>query len=131
VQAPPQPPVKPARPDPVDMAALENIRTLSRDGGDALVNKVVAAYISDSPRQLAALRQAIKGGDADTLRRVAHSLKSASANVGASRVAALCRDLEQIGRAGAVDGAAPLFADMEREYLSVRQSLHALLEKET
>ncbi|OON63666.1 hybrid sensor histidine kinase/response regulator [Massilia sp. KIM] len=128
---PPRPPVQAARQDPVDMAALENIRALSREGGDALVNKVVAAYISDSPRQLAALRQAIKGGDADALRRVAHSLKSASANVGASRVAALCRDLEQIGRAGGVDGAAPLFADMERDYLSVRQSLHALLEKET
>ena len=125
--APPQP----ARHDPVNLAALDNIRALSRAGGDALVQKVVAAFVGDTPRHLAALRQSLAAGDAEALRRIAHSLKSASANIGAARLAALCRDLEQCGRAGKVDGAAPLFAEMEREFLSVRESLNALLEKET
>ena len=128
---PPSPPSSPSRHDPVNLAALENIRALSRDGGDALVHKVVAAYVQDTPRHLAALRQSLAGSDAEGLRRIAHSLKSASANIGAARLAALCRDLEQLGRAGRVDGAAPLFADMEGEFLSVRESLHTLLEKET
>ena len=125
--APPQP----ACHDPVNLAALDNIRALSRAGGDALVQKVVAAFVGDTPRHLAALRQSLAAGDAEALRRIAHSLKSASANIGAARLAALCRDLEQCGRAGKVDGAAPLFAEMEREFLSVRESLNALLEKET
>ena len=125
--APPQP----ACHDPVNLAALDNIRALSRAGGDALVQKVVAAFVGDTPRHLAALRQSLAAGDAEALRRIAHSLKSASANIGAARLAALCRDLEQCGRAGKVDGAAPLFAEMEREFLSVRESLYALLEKET
>ena len=33
--------------------ALDNIRALSRDGGDALVQKVIAAYVGDTPRHLA------------------------------------------------------------------------------
>ncbi|MBQ5950326.1 response regulator, partial [Massilia sp. ST3] len=119
------------RHDAVNLAALENIRALSRDGGDALVQKVVAAFVADTPRHFSSLRQSLAGSDAEGLRRVAHSLKSASANIGAARMAALCRDLEQLGRAGSVAGAAPLFADMESEFLSVRESLHALLEKET
>ncbi|WP_306394397.1 response regulator [Telluria beijingensis] len=127
----PTPAPAPPQDDPVDRAALRKIRALSRDAGDVLVQKVVNAYVGDTPRHLQALRQAVDGRDADQLRRIAHSLKSASANIGAARLAVLCRDLEQLGRAGSIDGAASLLADMEREYQSVRQSLHALLEKES
>jgi len=127
----PTPVPAPAPGDPVNRAALENIRALSRDGGDALVQKVINAYMGDTPRHLNALRQAVNAREAEHLRRIAHSLKSASANIGAARLAALCRDLEQLGRAGGVDGAASLLADVEREFQSVRQSLHALLEKES
>ena len=129
--APPPPPAPPPPDDPVDRAALEKIRALSRDAGDVLVQKVINAYVGDTPRHLQALRQAATTRDADSLRRIAHGLKSASANIGAARLAAACRDLEQLGRSGSVDGAASLLADMEREFQSVRQSLHAMLEKES
>ena len=128
---PSPPPLPPPQNDPVDRAALENIRALSRDAGDALVQKVINAYVGDTPRHLQALRQALTTRDAESLRRIAHGLKSASANIGAARLAAACRDLEQLGRGGSVDGAAPLLAEMEREFHSVRQSLHAMLEKES
>ncbi len=117
--------------DAVNRTALDNIRALSRDGGDALVQKVVAAYMGDTPRHLATLRQAIAGEDPGSVRRVAHSLKSASANVGAAHLAALCKELESLGRAESVLGADRILTDMEREFQSVRQSLHAMLEKET
>jgi len=131
---PPVPPPAPAQAppdDPLNRAALEKIRALSRDAGDVLVQKVINAYMGDTPRHLHGLRQAVNARDAGNVRRIAHGLKSASANIGAARLAVLCRDLEQLGRNGNVDGAASLLADMEREFQSVRQSLHALLEKES
>jgi CheY-like chemotaxis protein len=115
----------------VNRTALDNIRALSRDGGDALVQKVVAAYMGDTPRHLATLRQAVNGIDPGSVRRVAHGLKSASANIGATRLATLCKDLEQLGRADTVVGADRILTDMEQEFQSVRHSLHAMLEKET
>ncbi|CAN7487387.1 response regulator [Massilia sp. LjRoot122] len=115
----------------VNRVALDNIRALSRDGGDALVQKVIAAYVGDTPRHLATLREAVDGMDAGSVRRVAHSLKSASANVGAARLATLCKELEQLGRADTVIGADRILADMEHEFQTVRHSLHAMLEKET
>ncbi|MEN3277640.1 MAG: two-component system, sensor histidine kinase and response regulator [Massilia sp.] len=117
--------------DVINAAALDKIRALSRAGGDALVQKVVAAYVGDTPQHLHALRQAVDGSDADTVRKVAHSLKSASANVGADTLARLCKDLEQLGRSAAVTGAADLLSDMEHEFQAVRHSLNAMLEKET
>jgi signal transduction histidine kinase/DNA-binding response OmpR family regulator/HPt (histidine-containing phosphotransfer) domain-containing protein len=113
--------------DVINARALENIRALSQQGGDALVRKVIAAYVGDVPQHLRTLRQAVGGEDADTLRRVAHSLKSASANVGAETLAHLCKDLEQMGRNASVKGAATLLTDMEEEFQAVRQSLNAML----
>ncbi|WP_229508066.1 Hpt domain-containing protein [Massilia sp. Dwa41.01b] len=117
--------------DVINAAALEKIRALSRDGGDALVQKVIAAYVGDTPRHLATLRRAATSQDADTVRRVAHSLKSASANVGADAFARLCRELEQLGRAASVEGAATLVTGLEQQFPAVRHSLNAMLEKET
>jgi signal transduction histidine kinase/DNA-binding response OmpR family regulator/HPt (histidine-containing phosphotransfer) domain-containing protein len=117
--------------DIINARALENIRALSQQGGDALVQKVIQAYVGDAPQHLRTLRQAVGGQDADTIRRVAHSLKSASANVGAETLARLCKDLEQMGRNASVTGAATLLTDMEEEFQAVRQSLNDLLVKET
>ena len=115
----------------INRAALDNIRALSRDGGDALVQKVIGAYVGDTPQHLRTLRHAIAGLDPDNVRRVAHSLKSASANVGAHKLAELCKEMEQLGRSETVEGAELLLTDMEQEFQAVRHSLNAILEKET
>ncbi|WP_313178096.1 response regulator [Massilia sp.] len=115
----------------INGAALDKIRALSRDGGDVLVQKVINAYVGDVPQHLRTLRQAIGGFDAVTVKRIAHSLKSASANVGAEALAGLCKDLEQLGRADTIEGADALLTDMEHEFQAVRHSLNAMLEKET
>jgi len=117
--------------DVVNRTALEKIRMLSRERGDALVQKVIAAYVDDTPQQLSTLRRAIDGMDTGNVRRIAHTLKSASANVGADSLAALCKAMEHLGRADTTEGADSLLTNMEQEFQAVRDSLTALLEKET
>jgi two-component system, sensor histidine kinase and response regulator len=116
----------------INRTALDNIRALSADGGDALVQKVIAAYVDDTPQHLQNLRRAIAGEDPGSVRKVAHSLKSASANVGAQKLAQLCKEMEHLGRADTTEGASGILTDMEQEFQAVRHSLTALLEeKET
>ncbi|SDC90978.1 Signal transduction histidine kinase [Massilia sp. PDC64] len=115
----------------INRVALDKIRALSRDRGDALVQKVIAAYVDDTPQQLRTLRSAIDGLDTGNVRRIAHTLKSASANVGAEALAALCKELEHLGRADTTEGADAILNDMEQEFQAVRHSLTAILEKET
>lgn len=117
--------------DAINRLALDRIRALSRERGDALVDKVIAAYVDDTPQQLSTLRRAIHGLDTDKLRRIAHTLKSASANVGAETLAALCKEMEHLGRAATTAGADEILSDMEQEFQAVRHSLTAILEKET
>ena len=116
--------------DVINMHALENIRALSPERGAALVQRVVAAYVDDTPQHLRTLRQAVSSLDTGSLRKVAHSLKSSSANVGAEALAQMCKEMENLGRTDSTAGASGILTDMEHEFQAVRDSLIAILEKE-
>ena len=123
------PPASASEPAVINPLALDAIRALSTEQGELLLHRVLATYLQDTPRQIAALHQAVTQSDPSTIRKTAHSLKSSSANVGADTLAKLFKDLEQIARAGQTDGAADLIAQLEREFQSVRQSLSLILPK--
>ncbi len=110
--------------------ALEAIRALSSDG-EALLQRVIHAYVDDTPAHLQTLREAIASLNTGGIRKAAHSLKSSSANVGADTLARLCKEMELLGRTDSTEGAEKLLINMEREFQTVRHSLSAILEKET
>ncbi|MES2741882.1 MAG: response regulator [Pseudomonadota bacterium] len=127
----------PAAPTPaaprnvINRHALDNIRALSASGGEALVQRVIHAYVDDTPQHLRTLRDAIATLNPNTLRSTAHSLKSSSANVGAETLAQLCKEMEALGRSASTEGATGILSHMEQEFQAVRHSLSAIIEKET
>jgi HPt (histidine-containing phosphotransfer) domain-containing protein len=81
---------------PFDAAAL-----LKRVEGDAeLLREIVELFAADSPRLLGELRQASADGNAEILKRAAHTLKGAASNFGALAVVDAARVLETMGREG-------------------------------
>ncbi|MEC5163010.1 MULTISPECIES: hybrid sensor histidine kinase/response regulator [unclassified Janthinobacterium] len=115
----------------INRRALDNIRALSTTSGNALVQRVIHAYVDDTPQHFQTLRAAIRELDTGIIRKAAHSLKSSSANVGADGLAHLCKEMEKLGRTDSTEGASDMLTDMEQEFQAVRHSLSALLEKET
>ena len=110
--------------------ALDNIRALSASGGEALLQRVLHAYVDDTPQHFRTLRLAIDELNTGGMRKAAHSLKSSSANVGADTLAQLCKEMELLGRADSTEGASGILTHMEQEFQAVRHSLSAILEKE-
>jgi HPt (histidine-containing phosphotransfer) domain-containing protein len=53
----------------------------------------VRMFLEDATAQLAALREALKAEDFDTISRLSHSLKGSAATLGAGRVASLCTSI--------------------------------------
>jgi PAS domain S-box-containing protein len=98
----------------LDLKALASIRELD-DGEGAILAEVVGIFFDEAPKHLQALRSALRGQDGAEMARVAHAFKSASGNVGATRVAKLCREIEQIGRNGKVADALPLVQQIEQQ----------------
>ena len=111
---------------PVDEKTLENIRALQAPGGPDLLSRVIGLYLSGSPKLLEGLRDAAARRDADALRTASHTLKSSSANLGASTLSTLCKELETRAREGRVDDLAEAVAGIETEYARVKAFLEDL-----
>jgi CheY-like chemotaxis protein len=84
----------------LDHAAIEAVRQLDPEGQDRLLSRLIALYRDDSSQLLADMENALKVGDAENVARAAHTLKSSSANLGATNVAAIARQIEHAARNG-------------------------------
>ncbi|MFO1435279.1 MAG: response regulator [Gammaproteobacteria bacterium] len=113
--------------DVIDMQAMEQIRALQRQGMPDVLVRVVTLYLDKSPDLLKAIRAAVESSDAAALHAQAHSLKSSSANVGASRVTQACRELEQMGRTVQMQNAGAMLSVLENEYNIAAEALRGLL----
>jgi HPt (histidine-containing phosphotransfer) domain-containing protein len=109
-------------PDPLDPAALDEL--LAMAGGDpTLLGELLTDFSTDADQYAAELDAAVEAGDDAALVRPAHSLKSNALNVGATRLAELCRSLEADARHGAVPDAAERVATIQAELVDVREAV--------
>jgi PAS domain S-box-containing protein len=72
-------------------------------GDQGLAGKLIDLHEEEGTALLARLRTAVETADIELLYRTAHTLKSASASIGAMRLAHVSESLEQCARDGSVD----------------------------
>ncbi|MCI0486292.1 MAG: response regulator [Blastocatellia bacterium] len=108
--------------DIIDREALSNLQGLDDDEDSDFIVELVSIYLEDTSSRLEQLKEAVKRGDAEALYKVAHALKGSSANLGVKRVAALCAELEQKGRAGTLEESHACLAQLEVEVDFARQA---------
>ena len=109
----------------LDQAALETLLALM--GGDPLIlAELIDSFLQETPPLLVTLRRSLEESNATELRRAAHTLKSSSKDFGATRLSECARKLEEMGKAGTLQGAADLVAQVEDEYLQVKAALEAI-----
>jgi HPt (histidine-containing phosphotransfer) domain-containing protein len=121
--------VRPSLPDAakLDPAALARLSELDPDGRGALVSRVLTAYLGSLSALRDELRAARTVGQHDVVRRVAHTLKSSSASIGASQFVALCARAEAAVRAGAHHELPHLLDELDNESQRVERAVKAAL----
>ncbi len=106
-------------------ASSHPLIALRDQAGPEVVVSVVNTYLSDTPKQLALLREALDRSDAVVVQRTAHSLKSSSAIVGGSALSDVCREIERIGHDGDLNAAGTLIAKAEQAFTALQAALRA------
>ena len=111
----------------MDWARFDEFREYDDDQG-SLVNEMITLFLRDGAPRVAEICRAFEVADADALAKTAHALKGGASNLGATRVAALCKAIEDAARAnelakvaGAV-GALPAAFDATRAALASPRS---------
>ena len=71
----------------LDPETIARLRALAEASEPSLIDQLFTAFVGDSVERIRALRDAISGSDHELMRKAAHALKGASANVGALHMA--------------------------------------------
>jgi HPt (histidine-containing phosphotransfer) domain-containing protein len=112
-----------------DAVNLEAYAALVHEVGDdpAFVAGVVDEYLTSSPEILEGMRVAVRANQPADLTRLAHTLKSSSASLGADRLAELCQEIELSARSGTIGGQmGERVHQLEAEIERVHQALQVL-----
>jgi CheY-like chemotaxis protein len=111
----------------IDFRYIDNIRKIDPGGEKQVLQTVIRYYLDDAPNVISALHRAARDNDMEELFKKAHYLKSGSANLGATRLAELCRTLESIGRNKHVPFNTEIISRIESEFEAVSQALTTLI----
>jgi signal transduction histidine kinase/CheY-like chemotaxis protein len=103
----------------VDSTVLDKIAALKPDQPEALVAKVIKLFLDTLEESLEQLSD--PSLEIDNIRKLAHTLKSSSANVGAHHLADLCKQLEQVAISEARASIPELVAEIESESCQVKR----------
>ena len=107
----------------IDVDTLNMLKDVMEDGFTTLLE----TYIDDSKIRIDDLSKALAAGDADGVRRAAHSLKGSSGNLGANQMAALCLTVETKGKEEKLDGLASELEKIQLEYQVVADIMRSML----
>jgi two-component system, sensor histidine kinase and response regulator len=113
----------------IDQKVLDTIRALQKKGRKDILSQVITLYLDHLPAQLRELHDAISSGDASAIHRLAHSLKSGSANLGAMTLSSFFEEVESMGRMNSIDHAAELLSKIETESIAVETALKSELQR--
>ena len=107
----------------IDSSILASLRELQGEGEPDIVKEIGGLFIKYSPDKISAIEKAAEEEDSKALLVAAHSLKSSSAYIGAMRLSAICKELEEMGRTGNLEQATDKAKELKAEYERVRTSL--------
>ena len=103
----------------VNASVFDEVREVMGDD----FNELLSAYVSSMNDILQKLPQSCHDSDLQEAQRMAHSMKSASANIGAERLSTMARQLENQTRKGNLEQAQSQLAELDSEFRRVHRYL--------
>lgn len=114
---------RPQTADILDSAVLDGLRELAGADEPELLAELIDIYLEDAPQRLAEMARGVQLGDWKLLERAAHTLKSASANIGALQLSGICKELELRARSEDRPACETLFDRSSRHFPAVELAL--------
>lgn len=108
----------------VDVVNLTNLRNMT-DGDVALEKELFDEFYRSFERGLALLHEYLKKNSVEEWRKQSHALKGISINLGAEKLASLCKQSQEQFEAGD-DAKHKLLEEIQAEYALVKPYLQAV-----
>jgi len=110
-------------------SSFDPARLWDRLNGDMqLLRDLVAVFSRESTPMLEQIRIAINKRAFADIQNLSHKLKGSALQLSGAKAAALAGSLEEMGARKSLEGAVPLFSDLEQEIASLTHSLKSMAE---
>jgi HPt (histidine-containing phosphotransfer) domain-containing protein len=93
------------------------------DGDEELLRDILEIYVEDVPRLIEKIKKAHEQNDAELVDREGHTLKGASANIGAPALRETAYQIEKAGKAGDLEGVDALIDRVEKDFDELKSVL--------
>jgi PAS domain S-box-containing protein len=121
-------PAAPTETNVLDPAVIDRIRAMEQRGAERLLARLIETYLGSSARLFSDAEAALERADSTALRQAAHTLKSSSANLGATELARRCAEIEALARNDRLVEARADWLAVTHEYERVKQALQEMLQ---
>lgn len=111
----------------LDENMLNSIRSMQRPGRENILDKVINLYLKNSNLLINKIEKSLTEKDAVALQEAAHTLKSSSANLGATVLVKLCKSMESDSKNGELNRVEEEFSLAKEEYKAVANALKKIL----
>lgn len=102
---------------PLDLHAYSEMKDIMEE----VLPELLKTFMDYMPDLLTDLNKAIEASNSDQLFGISHRMKSSSNSLGALGLAKTCESLEMIGRAGKLEGAPELAAQLKEQLSEVME----------
>ena len=90
---------------------------------DELARNVIAGFLEDIPLQIQALKGYIENGDQKSAERQPHTIRGASANIGAEALQATASKMEKYGRQANLPAMQASLSELDLQFERLRAEL--------
>ncbi len=119
-----EPSAAPSKPPAAAPSAFDDTVLLTLLAGDReAADEIAAEFLADVPQRIEALQAAFDDGDADQARREAHTIKGASANVGAEALREMAFRVERAAADGDLEAGRALMDEVRARLELLRQAI--------
>ena len=116
-----------AEPAVLDQSVIASLRQLTSPGEADVLAEVLQMFLREVPPRIEFLRNALTAGNIQEVHRAAHSLKGSAGNIGALRLFAVCRQLDDRERPADPAATAALVRALDVEFDKVKEEILRLL----
>ena len=113
-------------PEQLDRQVIEQLSALRNGRGRDVLGQVVKVFLEETPKLLERLRESVSTAELDKVGKLAHSLKSASGNLGAIQLVQLCASIEAAAQTGDADQVTQLFDALQPVAIESLQAIEQL-----
>jgi len=103
----------------VDLQTFNDLKELMDDAMDEFIQ----TYLENTPLLIQRIEAGLNASDAEAVFHSAHQLKGGSGSLGATQLAQLAFQIEQLGKSGTTAGVEPLLQSLKSEFTAVEAFL--------